>query len=309
MDTRAKGTVAGIAVWLTLLGAWAAAQTANECSPPCRQGFVCQDGKCISACNPPCPLGYRCDAEALDCIPLQPSAPPATTFAPQPRVRGYCTDHSECAPGYICFDSDCERASYVSSAGNVAFNSTHALYGIGSAYSSLTPIILSFAGYREDCDYYYGLYNSYCYSGYDEEEAAVSLAPQSSMFVIFGALNRVAISKQARYLHTLGAQPSATLVAFSWGLYGASVSTATLNIFSYFSKDQDYVVTTAFINAAVLLSSFVVNTVCYAKQARLLEEAVATRRTDGQTGTSRFMLVPYVQASRDGGGGGLALRF
>jgi hypothetical protein len=36
------------------------AQDALECYPPCRSGFVCYKGKCISKCNPPCPDGQKC---------------------------------------------------------------------------------------------------------------------------------------------------------------------------------------------------------------------------------------------------------
>lgn len=32
------------------------------CYPPCRSGFTCQAGTCISLCNPPCPSGERCVA-------------------------------------------------------------------------------------------------------------------------------------------------------------------------------------------------------------------------------------------------------
>jgi hypothetical protein len=30
------------------------------CTPACRQGYVCQQGQCVSACNPPCAAGERC---------------------------------------------------------------------------------------------------------------------------------------------------------------------------------------------------------------------------------------------------------
>lgn len=37
----------------------------NQCVPPCRKGFFCNGGQCISKCNPPCPDGMDCwdDAE------------------------------------------------------------------------------------------------------------------------------------------------------------------------------------------------------------------------------------------------------
>jgi hypothetical protein len=29
--------------------------TANTCYPPCRPGYICHNGQCVSMCNPPCP--------------------------------------------------------------------------------------------------------------------------------------------------------------------------------------------------------------------------------------------------------------
>lgn len=35
-------------------------QTGSQCFPPCRQGFFCNEGQCLSKCNPPCPDGMDC---------------------------------------------------------------------------------------------------------------------------------------------------------------------------------------------------------------------------------------------------------
>jgi hypothetical protein len=32
----------------------------GSCSPPCRSGYFCKAGKCVSLCNPPCGYGERC---------------------------------------------------------------------------------------------------------------------------------------------------------------------------------------------------------------------------------------------------------
>lgn len=39
------------------------------CEPPCRIGFVCKDGECVSQCNPPCPENLKCNGKG-DCVDL-----------------------------------------------------------------------------------------------------------------------------------------------------------------------------------------------------------------------------------------------
>lgn len=61
---------------------------AEACVPPCRAGFMCQRGVCISACNPPCPAGQQCTAQG-ECIspypyPQQQMYPPAPMYPPPP---------------------------------------------------------------------------------------------------------------------------------------------------------------------------------------------------------------------------------
>lgn len=41
----------------------------GACFPPCRDGFMCHSGQCISACNPPCPDGSQCAGHGR-CEPL-----------------------------------------------------------------------------------------------------------------------------------------------------------------------------------------------------------------------------------------------
>lgn len=76
----------------------AEAQQEPACFPPCRSGYLCVDGACVSACNPPCSGGDRCVDGA--CVPAgapsttpppqgpgpAPTPPPGgtTTFAPPP---------------------------------------------------------------------------------------------------------------------------------------------------------------------------------------------------------------------------------
>jgi|GEM_PF-6486569 hypothetical protein len=39
-----------------------------KCYPPCRTGYTCYKGQCISLCNPPCPTGLTCTSD-MTCIP------------------------------------------------------------------------------------------------------------------------------------------------------------------------------------------------------------------------------------------------
>lgn len=65
------------------------AQTSEECNPPCRSGYMCSNGKCISECNPPCEAGLVC--REGDCHPPQQTqqTPPSKFFqsATQPQVQ------------------------------------------------------------------------------------------------------------------------------------------------------------------------------------------------------------------------------
>lgn len=59
---------------------------AEACVPPCRSGFMCQRGVCISACNPPCPAGQQCTPQG-ECIypyvyPQQQMYPAAPLYPP-----------------------------------------------------------------------------------------------------------------------------------------------------------------------------------------------------------------------------------
>ncbi len=47
----------------------------GSCSPPCRSGFHCKQGKCVSLCNPPCNAGERCVKGECELMP-RPGAPP-----------------------------------------------------------------------------------------------------------------------------------------------------------------------------------------------------------------------------------------
>lgn len=53
-------------------------QKDSTCFPPCRQGYICHNGECISMCNPPCPTGTEC-SKGITCIPVKPDENPFGT--------------------------------------------------------------------------------------------------------------------------------------------------------------------------------------------------------------------------------------
>lgn len=59
--------------------------TDARCVPPCRSGYLCHEGQCISACNPPCAGGEGCTA-AGRCVREQPAG--TAPGAAQPRPAG-----------------------------------------------------------------------------------------------------------------------------------------------------------------------------------------------------------------------------
>lgn len=92
--TRARRAGGGLLALVALLGALPAgaaapprskpltAAPAPACEPPCREGFTCVQGRCLSACNPPCDARERCTAEGR-CIAAEPAVAPAPV-APAP---------------------------------------------------------------------------------------------------------------------------------------------------------------------------------------------------------------------------------
>ena len=47
----------------------------DACFPACRAGYLCHEGRCISACNPPCEAGQVCTATG-ECAAATPSSSP-----------------------------------------------------------------------------------------------------------------------------------------------------------------------------------------------------------------------------------------
>lgn len=56
---------------------------ATACFPPCRSGYTCIGGRCVSACNPPCADAEECTS-AGECVGRGTSSRPASPPTPTP---------------------------------------------------------------------------------------------------------------------------------------------------------------------------------------------------------------------------------
>jgi hypothetical protein len=287
--------------------------SAQDCIPECRRGFECVNGECVSACNPPCPAEYHCDPSLRDCVPNTPpepayTPPPPPQEVPDWRSRG-CSGSGDCPSGKVCVDNDCESVDWVTSSGNVIFGSTVVLYAGSAVYSSVVPIFLSYRGYHDERpDYYDSYYYEENYHTYEKDDVIICIGPQSGGFMLFGALNQIAKSRQARNLRGLGAKPASNLIGLGVLMYGLSVATMGLHCASYLSDEPGFVRTTGFINAAVQLSSFAVNVSGYYKQIGMLEEAVR-QQTGKQAEGRSLQMLPYAGALGGRAVAGLAFTF
>ncbi len=64
----------GILVAMAALFGVSSVAQAQNCAPDCREGYVCIQGKCVSACNPPCDEGERCAADGQCVAETEPAS-------------------------------------------------------------------------------------------------------------------------------------------------------------------------------------------------------------------------------------------
>lgn len=235
-----------------------------SCTPPCRKGYICVDGQCVSACNPPCPPGYVCDSELNDCVPdVSREETPPSRF------------HDENVYNGIRIDGSLKSAQDIKTVSSVYFNLTNVFYGIGTGYSAIVPLIMKEIMKNNYYDDYYDDFYDYYNDGYYNWDAIMSIAPQTGMFVAAGAFNQGARNRQRRYLRALGEEPNGGLTAVSWILYAASIHTANWNIFAQTNDGSDNLRTSSgIVNLIALFSSYIVSNVSFHKNKADLEKAV-----------------------------------
>lgn len=61
------------------------APSSYDCAPPCRSGYVCIRGACVSPCNPPCSALEQCTSQG-ECIPRSVQQP-SPSLAPSSMTR------------------------------------------------------------------------------------------------------------------------------------------------------------------------------------------------------------------------------
>lgn len=243
-------------------------------------------------CNPPCPPGYYCSEEKSDCVP-NPSNKIARLYRNQRSLS--------CAEGKIDLMGKCYAKDDLINTGFSQFMYSTVIYGVGTLYSSVAGISIAQyvknRGNNYDDDYYY----------YFDDEAIGSLAPQSSVFLVFGGVQQGSKSKQISTLKNLGVEPAKGLVIGGMLLYGASIGTYTLYLTSYVKRDNNFEQTASIISASTLMASFAVNTAGYLVQRKMIKKALSNKPSTKLKETEkRVSVFPYIGISKDSGSAGLA---
>ncbi len=239
------------------------------CNPPCRSGYTCIDGECVSLCNPPCPPGSKCDPKISDCVPLNPS-----------NYQYYNPSMNYCQPGYFHVGRKCLTKDEMASSGNVIFTITNVFFGMGTAYSAVVPFILN-----QTCRSDYGYW-------YSEYTAIGCTAPQTGMFVIAGGLNKTPLHMQAKCLRMLDVEPDQGLLGASWALWGASMGTATATIFINISENESSINAFATVNCLTLFASYIVSNIAYFSQKDKLVNALKKKNVVIEDG-KKIQVHPY----------------
>lgn len=252
-------------------------------------------------CNPSCPPGYYCDKEQLDCVPVKTETPlnyskPAIQYSTNSSIGTY--------ENYL-------TKSDIINTGLAQFIYSSVIYGVGTFYSSIAGITWT----NRVFDKSEGNYCSYCdeYHYYKSDEAAVSQAPQSSVFLVFGALNQGAKSKQISMMNQLGIEPEKGFVVGGAILYGASLGTAALHITSYALQSDEinevqFSKVTSYISAATLFTSYAVNITGYLVQRNKIKNEL-NKKIEKNSESKKVSVLPYIGYSEKMTSAGLALRF
>ena len=164
-----------------------------------------------------------------------------------------------------------EVSSYMHELGT----SSSILYGAGSGYSAFANI-----------------FTAYCFAGDDMKSELLIVAPTSSVYITFGALNLFVKKQRRDKLLELGVEnmESEKIINIGIILYSTSIVTNFLNCISYASENRSLIKGAAVINASVLTLSFAVNLIAKVKQGIELN-TVARKKFDEK---KRASIYPYV---------------
>lgn len=267
----------------------AAAQCTKDTD--CKGNRICVNGNCIEP-----PQKGPGESSSQTAQPAVQPAPAAGTAA-----ENAASQPQKAQPAGQVYSwqlSDEEKDVVRSGAG--IFYVTAIFYGFGTLYSSVMPIIVSFADMNKT--YYNGDVTNQHY----DDDLYVLIAPQTAGFVLFGGLNQIAKLQQRSVLKELG-RPSPGIYKLGWIMYAVSIAVAGLDIASFSSDNQGLAATMSFVNAAVCLSSYAINIAAYSAQRGTLREAVTERARARHS--EAVEIVPYLGFSGKKCAAGLAMRF
>lgn len=256
----------------------------------------------VSGCNPPCPPGYYCDEKEMDCFPNKNT----------PIIQSQQSNIDFCANGKIYFLGNCKTKGELINTGFSQFMYSSIIYGIGTLYSSVSAITWYNRKVNKQFNYEYDdYYDNYYYNDYYyyDDEALMSMAPQSSVFLVFGGIQQGAKSKQIRTLKHLGIKPAKSLVIGGMLLYGASLGTYTLYLTSYIKRDNNFAKASTIISTSTLVASYIVNTAGYLVQRRMISNAVNKKDVSLNADEKGVTVLPYIGFAEKSGIAGLAFRF
>ncbi|MFW5960073.1 MAG: dickkopf-related protein [Chitinivibrionales bacterium] len=262
----------------------------SECRPPCRKGFECIDGNCVSVCNPPCDPGFECHPESGECIPVD--------------TLEKCSGDSECGPGSICLSGVCRGESDLIQTGLNNFALTSVFYGLNSLICLGISVDMAASAYNHpDAD---GEFIAFTDKN-NSDLIFYTFVGASVTNPVTGFLNYLPKRKQLLLLEKLGEGQNNTLMATGWVLYSTSMLTSVLTASSQFIEDRDFTMAASISNAGFTAGSFVFNFIAYFTQQNRIEEKIKEKKQEHSD--SGLSVRPYLTTGVNRSEAGITLSF